>query len=163
MIAHSAFILFKKKLVNPFEGELILEVHLPINPQSISATFQKINMTPNSLQQIAFKWFDAFNSHNLDQLLSLYDDYAEHYSPKLKVRKPETNGKVSGKQALSEWWKDAFDRLPSLHYKVTSLTANEQHVFMEYLRQVDGEEDMMVAEVLEIRDGKIIASRVYHG
>ena len=120
-------------------------------------------MTPNSLQQIAFKWFDAFNSHNLDQLLSLYDDYAEHYSPKLKVRRPETNGKVSGKQALAEWWKDAFDRLPTLHYKVTSLTANERHVFMEYLRQVDGEEDMMVAEVLEVRDGKIIASRVYHG
>ncbi len=154
---------FFKKRTNPFERDLILEVHLPINPQNISATFQKIKMTPNSLQQIAFKWFDAFNSHNLDQLLSLYDDYAEHCSPKLKVRKPETNGKVSGKQALSEWWKDAFDRLPSLHYKVTSLTANERHVFMEYLRQVDGEEDMMVAEVLEIRDGKIIASRVYHG
>lgn len=135
---------------------------MPINLQSVSATLQK-DMTPNSLQQIAFKWFDAFNSHNLDQLLSLYDDYAEHYSPKLKVRRPETNGKVSGKQALSEWWKDAFDRLPTLHYKVTSLTANERHVFMEYLRQVDGEEDMMVAEVLEIRDGKIIASRVYHG
>ncbi len=158
----SSFFL-KKKLANLSGRDLILEVHLPLNQQYVSAKFQQINMTPNSLQQIAFKWFDAFNSHNLDQLLSLYDDYAEHYSPKLKVRKPETNGKVSGKQALSEWWKDAFVRLPTLHYKVTSLTANERHVFMEYLRQVDGEEDMMVAEVLEIRDGKIIASRVYHG
>jgi ketosteroid isomerase-like protein len=34
---------------------------------------------------------------------------------------------------------------------------------MEYIRQVDGEEDMLVAEVLEVRDGKIVASRVYHG
>ncbi len=120
-------------------------------------------MTPNSLQAIAFKWFDAFNSHNLEQLLSLYDDEAEHYSPKLKIRKPETNGLVSGKQALREWWQDAFDRLPTLHYKVTSLTANSDRVFMEYIRMVKEEDDMLVAEVLDVKAGKIIASRVYHG
>lgn len=120
-------------------------------------------MTENILQSIAFRWFDAFNSHQLEQLLSLYDDEAKHFSPKLKIRKPETKGLVEGKEALREWWKDAFERLPSLHYKVTSLTANNDRVFMEYVRNVTGEEDMLVAEVLEVKDGKIIASRVYHG
>jgi predicted SnoaL-like aldol condensation-catalyzing enzyme len=70
---------------------------------------------------------------------------------------------IIGKQALREWWQDAFDRLPSLNYKVTSLTANGDRVFMEYVRSVDGEENMLVAEVLIVREGKIIASRVYHG
>ena len=60
-------------------------------------------MTPENLQSIAFKWFDAFNNHQLEQLLSLYDDDAEHYSPKLKIRKPETQGMIIGKQALREW------------------------------------------------------------
>lgn len=120
-------------------------------------------MTPEKLQSIAFKWFEAFNTHNLEQLLSLYDDEAEHFSPKLKIRKPETNGLVTGKTALRDWWKDAFDRLPTLHYKVTSLTANEDRIFMEYVRTVSGEENMLVAEVLEVKDRKIIASRVYHG
>ena len=120
-------------------------------------------MTPEILQSIAFKWFDAFNAHNLELLLSLYDDDATHFSPKLKIRKPETKGFVSGKQALREWWQDAFDRLPSLHYKVTSLTANGDRVFMEYVRTVAGEDDILVAEVLVVRDGRIIASRVYHG
>jgi hypothetical protein len=36
-------------------------------------------------------------------------------------------------------------------------------VFMEYVRHVDGEPDMPVAEVLEVRDGMIVASRVFHG
>lgn len=120
-------------------------------------------MTPENLQSIAFKWFDAFNNHQLEQLLSLYDDDAEHYSPKLKIRKPETQGMIIGKQALREWWQDAFDRLPSLNYKVTTLTANGDRVFMEYIRSVDGEENMLVAEVLIVKEGKIIASRVYHG
>jgi predicted SnoaL-like aldol condensation-catalyzing enzyme len=120
-------------------------------------------MTPEKLQSIAFKWFDAFNTHNLEQLLSLYDDEAEHFSPKLKIRMPETKGLVTGKQALRDWWQDAFERLPSLHYKVTSLTANTDRVFMEYIRTVDGDEDMHVAEVLVVKENKIVASRVYHG
>jgi hypothetical protein len=116
-----------------------------------------------NLDSIAFKWFDAFNEHNLEKLLSLYDDKAQHYSPKLKVRNPETNGLISGKDALRSWWQDAFERLPSLHYEVKSLTSNEYRVFMEYIRRVDGEPDMMVAEILSIENNKIIFSKVYHG
>ena len=112
---------------------------------------------------IAHLWFEAFNSHNLEKLLSLYDDDAEHFSPKLKIRHPETKGLVTGKEALRSWWKDAFDRLPSLHYKVTSLTSNDDRVFMEYIRTVENEDNMLVAEVLEIKEGRIVFSRVYHG
>lgn len=112
---------------------------------------------------IAHLWFEAFNSHNLDKLLSLYDDEAQHYSPKLKIRIPETEGLITGKVALRAWWKEAFDHLPSLHYKVTSLTSNADRVFMEYIRSVENESKLLVAEVLEIKEGKIIASRVYHG
>ncbi|MGV9003357.1 nuclear transport factor 2 family protein [Flavobacterium sp.] len=120
-------------------------------------------MSPEKNLSIAHLWFEAFNAHNLEKLLSLYDDEAQHYSPKLKIRHPETNGFVSGKNALRNWWHDAFERLPTLHYKVTSLTSNSDRVFMEYLRTIPGEEDILVAEVLDIREGKIIASRVYHG
>ncbi|THF51119.1 nuclear transport factor 2 family protein [Flavobacterium supellecticarium] len=120
-------------------------------------------MTPETLQSIAFRWFDAFNTKHLDKLLSLYDDEAQHFSPKLKIHQPETKGLVVGKEAMRAWWQDAFDRLPSLHYKVTSLTANSDRIFMEYIRQVEGEDDMLVAEVLDVKNGKIIASRVYHG
>jgi ketosteroid isomerase-like protein len=113
-------------------------------------------------EQIATEWLAAFNDHDLERLLDLYDNEAVHYSPKLKIRQPETNGFVKGKDALRAWWKDAFERLPELHYKVTTLTANDDRIFMEYTRQVPNEEDMLVAEVLEIKE-KIIASRVYHG
>lgn len=114
-------------------------------------------------EAIAKKWFEAFNSHNLDDLLYLYNETATHFSPKLKIRKPETNGLIKGKSELRIWWKDAFERLPTLYYKMTSLTSNNNRVFMEYVRQVEEEEDMLVAEVLEIEAGKIVFSRVYHG
>jgi hypothetical protein len=124
---------------------------------------QKKHMSPSGIESIALEWFKAFNTHDLEKLLSLYDNEAKHYSPKLKIRMPETNGLVTGKEELRGWWKDAFNRLPSLNYVITSLTANESRVFMEYIRKVDGEEDMLIAEILEIRNGLIFASRVYHG
>jgi hypothetical protein len=40
------------------------------------------------------------------EALSLYDDDAAHFSPKLKLLKPETNGLINGKQSLREWWQD---------------------------------------------------------
>jgi len=114
-------------------------------------------------EEIAKAWLSAFNDHDLEKLLALYHDNAEHFSPKLKIRKPETNGMVRGKNALRAWWQDAFERLPGLTYKENSITANSERVFMEYTRIVPGEENMQVAEVLEIQNNLIVASRVYHG
>src|ERR1700741_3628378 len=121
--------------------------------------FKKMSSEKN--KAIALKWFEAFNEHDLDKLLSLYDEHAVHYSPKLKDRKPETNGLIKGKPALREWWQDSFDRLPTLHYEVQKLTADNEQVFMEYIPKVKGENDLKVVEVLEIKKEVIVFSRVY--
>lgn len=118
---------------------------------------------PHPNTRIAERWCAAFNAHDLDALLALYNDDAQHFSPKLAVRRPETKGLVRGKEALRHWWQDAFDRLPTLHYEVLSLTANDERVFLEYIRHVANEPDLRVGEVLEIEHGLIVASRVYHG
>lgn len=112
--------------------------------------------------EIAKAWLQAFNEHHLENLLELYDENAEHFSPKLKIRIPESQGLIKGKSAMRDWWRDAFERLPSLQYREITITANAERVFMEYLRIVEGETNYMVAEVLEIKSGKIIKSRVYH-
>ncbi len=117
-------------------------------------------MHPNHI--IAVQWLQAFNEHQLDNLLLLYDEDAEHYSPKLKIHQPETNGLIKGKIALRAWWQDAFERLPELHYKELNIIANDDYVFIEYIRQTPNEPDMQIGEVLEIDQERIIASRVYH-
>ena len=111
---------------------------------------------PQHNKEIAIKWFEAFNEHDLEKLLALYHNDAEHFSPKLKIRLPETQGLIKGKDALRSWWQDAFDRLPSLKYEVSKLTADDEQVFMEYIRHVEGDEDLKVGEVLEIKNGLII-------
>ena len=112
---------------------------------------------------IAREWLRSFNARELDALLALYADDAVHTSPKLRVKKPETLGQVRGKAALRAWWQDSFERLPGLRYDALTITADKERVWMEYLRKAPNEADMVVAEVLDVKAGRIVASRVYHG
>jgi limonene-1,2-epoxide hydrolase len=112
---------------------------------------------------LAKKWVEAFNTKNLDALLALYTEDCEHTSPKLRERNPESRGRILGKAALHAWWDDAFRRLPGLQYELTSITASAERVFIEYLRHTPTDPPMPIAEVFDVRDGRIRASRVYHG
>lgn len=57
-------------------------------------------MTPQDLKDIAILWFKAFNEQNLEDLLALYHHSAQHYSPKLKVREPQTDGLIEWKGSI---------------------------------------------------------------
>ncbi len=114
-------------------------------------------------KQIALNWINAFNEHDLKKLLTLYADAAIHFSPKLKLKQPETEGWIMGKPSLEKWWGDAFERIPTLHYELKDLIVQNDQVLMEYLRTAAGDPEMMVAEILEIENNLIVKSRVYHG
>lgn len=119
-------------------------------------------MTNESLIALANHWIIAFNTKNLEELLSLYHDDAAHYSPKLRARQPETNGLIKGKVSMQVWWQEAFNRLPTLYYELVRLTPYQDRVFMEYIRHVANEEDLYVGEMLEVRDERIYFSMVFH-
>lgn len=116
-----------------------------------------------NFETVAKAWINAFNEKNLSQLLALYADNAEHLSPKLRQKRPETGGVIRGKNELKQWWADAFVNLPTLHYQLERLTVGKSHIFIEYTRQLEGELDLDVAEILEFENGLICHSRVYHG
>jgi 8-oxo-dGTP diphosphatase len=140
-----------------FFGADAVDVDCPPNVRQLVA------MAHGGLVGTARRWLQQFNARDLDGLLALYADDAVHVSPKLRDRKPETRGEIRGKPALRAWWADAMERLPGLRYEERHLTALGDRVFMEYLRTVPGEADLLVAEVLVVRDGRIVESRVFHG
>ncbi len=114
-------------------------------------------------EAIAQSWLDAFNAGDVTRLVSLYAEDCTHTSPKIRALHPETGGQLCGQAALTTWWADALGRLPGLRYEKTTITADDNRVFLEYMRQAPDGPPMPVAEVFDIRAGKISASRVYHG
>jgi limonene-1,2-epoxide hydrolase len=117
-------------------------------------------MTPEALGRA---WLDAFNAHDVQRLVSLYADGCTHTSPKIRLAYPETGGKLHGPAALFAWWSDALKRIPQLRYELVCLTANDERVVLEYLRHAPNEAPLLVAEAFDVKDGRIVASRVFHG
>jgi ketosteroid isomerase-like protein len=114
------------------------------------------------LRVIAENWFEAFNKHDLESLLSLYDENAKHFSPKLLAKHPETLGLIKGKPELRKWWRESFDSLPTLKYFPELIICEGENVFMKYKRKVEGQNDLIVGETLRIVNEVIVESRVYH-
>jgi len=130
---------------------------------ALSGERVEVDRDPARLRGIAERWLLCFERRELDSLLALYADDAIHASPKIRARHPESGGVLRGKAAMRAWWGDAFARLPSMRYEDPLITANANRVYMEYVRRVDGEPDLPVAEVLDVERGLIVASRVFHG
>lgn len=114
-------------------------------------------------QGIAEAWLEAFNAHDVERLVALYDEACTHTSPKIRALHPNTGGKLVGKDALRTWWSDAMRRLPGLRYEATAITASPERVILEYVRHAPNEPPMFVAEAFDVAGGRIVASRVYHG
>lgn len=130
-------------------------------------TSQKETFDPEDLAALAREWFRLFNQQDASALVNLHSKNAKHYSPKLKVRKPETKGVIQGRAELKRWWQDAFDTIEGLRYEIQRITAQANRVVVEYIRHATNAEDMEVVEVYEVEKvrGKlrILTSRVYHG
>ncbi|MEI8255065.1 MAG: nuclear transport factor 2 family protein [Deltaproteobacteria bacterium] len=112
---------------------------------------------------LAQAWIAAFNAHDVDALVALYAPEATHTSPKIRAQHPETGGRLVGRDALERWWRESNARVQGLRYEPTGYTADAGRVIIEYVRHAPGQADMPVAEAFDVRDGRIVASRVYHG
>ena len=119
--------------------------------------------TSEANAKLGRSWLAAFNAHDVPTLVALYAEDATHTSPKIRALHPQTGGKLVGRDALTIWWKDAIGRLPTLRYEELSVTANDDRVFLEYRRHAPDGPPYPVAEVFDVREGRIFASRVYHG
>lgn len=116
-----------------------------------------------SPKELVNEWLRAFHSGDADAMVALYSDDAIHTSPKLKSAQPAGEGRLVGKAAMRQWWQDAFDRLPSISYEVVTIVSDDHVAVLEYLRHRPGEATIRVAEVFEVKEGKIVRSNVYHG
>ena len=62
------------------------------------------------------RWIEAWNSRDLDRILSLYADDAEMTSDGIVRLGFAVQGSVKGKQNLRAYWSKALAMLPNLHF-----------------------------------------------
>ena len=100
----------------------------------------------------ATEWIESWNSHDLDRILSHYDDDIEVTSPMIKVALGIDTGMLQGKASVREYWQVALRKLPNLHFELVECTKSVDSIAIYYKSVMD----KMAIEVMFFNpDGKI--------
>lgn len=109
-------------------------------------------MDHESARRFAGQWLDAWNSHDLDAVLSHFSDDVVFSSPMAAQLCPGSDGVVRGQAALRAFWAEGLRRIPGLHFEIESLYVGVRSLVINYRNQAGG----LVNEVL-VFDGPLVA------
>ena len=87
---------------------------------------------PGFAERFAKEWVAAWNAHDLDRILSHYDDDFEMSSPLIARLVGERSGKLRGKVAIREYWTQALAAAPDLRFELLSVLAGVDGVVVYY-------------------------------
>lgn len=96
-------------------------------------------------------WLAAWNAHDLDAVLALFHDDVVFTSPLAGKILPESEGVLTGKQALRAYWSAALAQVPDLHFELTRLFAGVDSLAIGF-RMNDGAERL---EILRFRGDRV--------
>lgn len=69
-------------------------------------------------KDFAEDWIDAWNSHDMNRILSHYTDDFEMSSPLIVERLRLPEGKLKGKNAIREYWAPSLSMNPPLRFEL---------------------------------------------
>ncbi|HSI44516.1 MAG TPA: nuclear transport factor 2 family protein [Methylotenera sp.] len=93
-------------------------------------------------QKFSDHWIESWNSHDLDQILSHYDDDFEMSSPYIMQIAGEPTGVLKGKNNVGAYWRSALEKIPTLKFELVDFLTGVDSITI-YYRGVHG----MAAEV----------------
>ena len=112
-------------------------------------------LQPLTARVFAEEWINAWNSHNLDRILSHYTDDFVMESPLALNRLPKTGGVVKGKEAVRVYWKMGLELIPNLHFELHEVLVGVNSITMYYTNLATGKN---TAEVLLLNE----EGKAYH-
>jgi ketosteroid isomerase-like protein len=102
-------------------------------------------MDHTAARRFSEEWVAAWNSHDLDRILSHYSEDFEMASPYIVTRMQEPSGKLRGKSAIRTYWAKGLAAAPDLKFELIDTLLGAASLVIYYRRQ----NGHTVAEVLE--------------
>jgi len=89
-------------------------------------------MEKHQAQQFAQEWVSAWNAHDLDKILSHYEEEFEMSSPAITKLTGESSGVLRGKDAVGEYWSGALEKYPDLEFNLLHVLRGANSVTIVY-------------------------------
>ncbi|AFK04491.1 hypothetical protein Emtol_3362 [Emticicia oligotrophica DSM 17448] len=90
-------------------------------------------ITLDFAKSFAEEWIDAWNSHDLDRILSHYTDDFSITTPMAAKLYPQSNGIVVGKEEVRKYWTIGLERIPNLKFELIELLIGIDGITIYYL------------------------------
>lgn len=89
-------------------------------------------VSPEFAERLAGEWIEAWNAHDLERVLSHYEDDFEMSSPIIRSLAGEPSGTLKGKAAVRAYWAKALASLPQLRFELVGALAGVGSVTVCY-------------------------------
>jgi uncharacterized protein (TIGR02246 family) len=114
---------------------------------------------PSNLAALGRTWVEAWNTGDLERVLTLYAEDAVMTSDRIPMMGFDASGTVRGKDALRAYWGKALALLPNLHFSLIELFVSPDSVVVFY----ENERGKRICEYLRVNaDGKIVQGSANH-
>jgi len=110
-------------------------------------------------RHFAQDWISAWNSHDLDRILSHYTDDFEMSSPFIVQLAGEPSGTLKGRTVVGAYWAKALQLIPDLHFELIAALAGVNSITLHYR----GANGRLSAEVFHFTgDGKVARAYAHY-
>ena len=92
-------------------------------------------MTRDEASKLANHWVAAWNAHDLDLIMTHYDDAIELTSPVAAQLLGTPDGKVVGKAKLRAYFQRGLEAYPELHFRLEDVLWGINSVVLLYTNQ----------------------------
>jgi predicted ester cyclase len=92
-------------------------------------------MTKDEALNLAELWVAAWNAHDLDLIMSHYDDAVELTSPVAAQLLGTSDGRVIGKANLRAYFRRGLEAYPDLNFRLTDVLRGVNSVVLYYTNQ----------------------------
>jgi uncharacterized protein (TIGR02246 family) len=104
-------------------------------------------------------WIAAWNSHDLERVLALYDEDSEMTSDKIPALGFDPSGTMRGKDKLRAYWGAALKKRPNLHFELIDTYVSPDSIVVFYQNELGAR----ICEYLRLNDeGKIRQGSANH-
>jgi ketosteroid isomerase-like protein len=94
-------------------------------------------LQPSFAREFAQDWVDAWNSHDLERILTHYDDEVLLTSP-VALKLLNGDGTVRGKAALREYFLRGVQAFPDLRFDLIDVIWGTETIVVSYFNNVRG-------------------------
>ena len=98
-------------------------------------------------RHFAQEWIDSWNSHDLDRILTHYDDGVRLVSPVALNLLKNGDGVVEGKASLREYFRRGVEAFPNRHFELIDVLWGVETIVVYYANNVRGSK---TAEVMQL-------------